>query len=128
MPEAPGLWPLAPGLWALIGLLFLLAIALLWQLCRHYRANAYRRAGLLLLRNAATTYEVNVVLKRVALAVYAREHIAPLHGRQWCEFLNSQAAGTLFPETAFEHSESAADKELKQQARHWIRRHKRTAL
>lgn len=116
LPEAPGLWPFAPGLWACIGLASLLGIALVWRVWNHWRRNRYRRAGLLLLANASTNYEVSVLLKRVALAVYPREHVAALHGDAWTTFLGFEAGAFATPET----SPSA---ELLKQAAHWIRSH-----
>lgn len=123
LPEAPGLWPFAPGLWALIGLVALLLIALAWQLWKRHQANAYRRAGIQLLRNATTSYDVNVVLKRVALAVYPREQVAPLHGADWIMFLNAQLNHTLF--TADSFAEEGLQSELSQLAAQWICKHQR---
>ncbi len=122
LPEAPGLWPFAPGLWALIGLVGLLLIAILWQLSKRHQANAYRRAGLQLLQSATSTYDINVVLKRVALAVYPREQVAPLHGADWTRFLNAQVSQALFTETSFADS---SENELRHQAEQWIRKHQR---
>ncbi len=125
LPDAPGLWPFAPGLWAAIALVGLLLIAVGWQLWKRHQSNAYRRAGLQLLQKASSTYDVSVVLKRVALAIYPREEIAPLHGAQWAAFLNQQVTRRLFAENAFADSDVVPNSELKQLAAQWIRQHQR---
>lgn len=117
LPEAPGLWPFAPGLWALIGLVVAVGIAALWLIWRQRKQNVYRRAGLLLLADASTTYEVSVILKRVALAVYPREQVAALHGDAWTTFLG-------FDQGVFASAEAPASAELRRLAAHWIRSHK----
>lgn len=117
LPEAPGIWPFAPGLWALIGLCVMVGIALSFWAWQRRKQNGYRRAGLQLLANTATTYEVSVLLKRVALAVYPREHVAPLHGEAWARFLG-------FEPNAFSKPEAPASAELRKLAAKWIREHK----
>lgn len=116
LPEAPGLWPLAPGLWALIGLVGLLGIAAIWWFWQQRQRNRYRRAGLLLLANASTTYEVSVILKRVALAVYPREEVAALHGAAWAGFLG-------FKGDVFVSAEAPVSPDLRKLAEKWIRKH-----
>ena len=88
-PDAVGAWPLAPTLTAFLvlilgGLLFIAVVTAL----RWHRA-AYRREALRLLRTAANPGEIMVLLKRVALAGWPREVVAPLHGEEWLNFLNN---------------------------------------
>ena len=89
IPPAPPLWPLAPGLWIALGVVTLLLALLVWTVLSRRRRNAYRRAGLSLLKDARTTHEASVILKRVALVAYPREQVASLHGDEWISFLAS---------------------------------------
>ena len=74
----------------------MLLITAAWFITQARRRNAYRRAGLTLLQSATTAYEINVVLKRVALAVFPREQVAALHGEDWIQFMRSTCPGELF--------------------------------
>ncbi|MEX0332833.1 MAG: DUF4381 domain-containing protein [Puniceicoccaceae bacterium] len=85
-PAAPGLWPLAPGMWLLLAVVLSLILFLAWSMVEQRRRNAYRRAGVLLLEEVGTTYELSVLLKRGALAVFSRGEGASLHGAEWVEF------------------------------------------
>ena len=53
LPAEPGLWPLAPGMWLLLSVLLSLLVWALWTQYDRRKRNAYRRAGLLLLRPIA---------------------------------------------------------------------------
>lgn len=95
-PSPVGFWPLPIGLAALAagGLAVLIGVALF--MLRRYRATAYKRQALKLLKlsEPAPTQQyaqfVNSVLKRVALTAYPTQkaRINPLFGEQWLEFLN----------------------------------------
>lgn len=122
LPDAPELWPFAPGLWIALALLALVIAAVIYMLRERRKQNAYRRAGLLLLKNANTNYEVSVVLKRVALAVFPREEVAALHGDAWATFLN-ETGPLKFEAQTFVSSEQSASTELKSNAAQWIRSH-----
>lgn len=96
IPEPVGLFPLAP-VWSCV-----MGIALVWItygliVCWiRYRRNAYRRAGLKLIRELETATSLDLglrgvdeVLKRVAMVAFSRERVAALWGADWIEFLRS---------------------------------------
>jgi hypothetical protein len=124
VPEPPPLWPPAPGVWVLlvIALAFVVALFLLWR--RSRARNAYRRAGLALLETARTVREVNVVLKRVALAAWPRPKVAPLYGDDWARFLDGCGARTRF--SSFGTNDDAVEppRELRRMAQRWIQHHR----
>jgi hypothetical protein len=123
LPAEPGIWPLAPGLWLLIFFVIgIVAVSGLMLLNRH-RRNAYRRAGLVLLLEVRTVYQLSVVLKRVALAAYPRELVASLHGGEWLAFLEKTCPGISLNQLLESEPESEADTELKESAGDWIRKH-----
>ena len=124
VPEAPPLWPPAPGVWVLlvIGLAVLIALVLWWWRAR--ARNAYRRAGLALLEDAQTTREVNVILKRVALAAFPRPKVAPLYGDAWAAFLDDSCSRTEFSSLGAVDSDDTPSRDMQSTARTWIRHHR----
>lgn len=124
VPEPPPLWPPAPGVWVLVivALAMLLALALLWRRAR--ARNAYRRAGLALLKNARTVREVNIVVKRVALAVFPRSAVAPLWGDAWVAFLDGTCGRARFAPLGEIDAEAEASSKLQSKAGIWIRHHR----
>jgi hypothetical protein len=124
IPEPPTLWPPAPGVWVLLVIALAVAIAL-FLLWRRTRArNAYRRAGIALLEDARTTRDVNVILKRVALAAWPRPEVAPLYGDDWAAFLDGNCARSRFSSLAPVDDATEPPRELTRSARIWIRHHR----
>jgi hypothetical protein len=118
------MWPPAPGVWLLLGILAAIILVFGRYFFLKWKRNAYRRAGLVLLDLARTGYDVSVVLKRVALAVFPREQVASLYGADWIAFLNRHCARSRFE--AIEGSMDAdteASPELIIRAGAWIRHH-----
>lgn len=124
LPDPPPLWPPAPGVWLLLIVIaaVVTALAVLWR--RRWIDNAYRRAGIALLEDARTTREVNIVLKRVALAVYPRPEVAPLYGDDWTSFLDSSCRGMRFADLVGVSDEADAPGKMRSLAQSWIRRHR----
>ena len=124
LPPAPPLWPPGDGFWIVL-LLLLVFAALAWRWRRQRRRrNAYRVAGLELLRKAKSVYDVSIVLKRVALAAWPREQVAPLQGVEWVQFLNGACRRARFDEDALSQPDSEAGKKLLSKAARWIRSHR----
>ena len=127
VPEPPPLWPPAPGVWVLLIVLAAVVAALVVFWRRRRADNAYRRAGLSLLGDARTTRDVNIVLKRVALAVFPRPEVAPLHGDEWAAFLDGSCPSARFSPFGDLEDDATATGELRALARTWIRRHRAPA-
>jgi hypothetical protein len=127
MPEPPPLWPPAPGVWVLLIVIaaVVTALAVFWR--RRWVDNAYRRAGLALLDEARTHRDVNIVLKRVALAVFPRPEVAPLYGTDWAAFLDHSCHGVRFSSLSDVEDDAEATRQVQSLARTWIRRHRRPA-
>jgi len=124
VPEPPPLWPPAPGVWVLliIVLAVLIALALWWRRAR--TRNAYRRAGLALLKNARTVRDVNIIVKRVALAAFPRSTVAPLWGDEWVAFLDGTCSRVRFASLDETEAEAEASSKLQSTAGAWIRHHR----
>lgn len=96
----------APGwyvLGAIVALLILVASVLLY---RQYKRNLYRRDALAFLTMQQTNlendsirllYEASILLKRIVMARYGREH-ASITGIAWVNFLNSVCKARPFDE------------------------------
>ncbi|MFQ3225926.1 MAG: hypothetical protein ACI8Z5_002195 [Lentimonas sp.] len=123
LPAAPSFWPPSSGFWILVVLILMLLIAITWFITQARQRNAYRRAGLTLLESANTVYEINVVLKRVALAVFPREQVAALHGENWIHFMQSTCSGEQFPTLSQSAEATPATESIRASARTWIRKH-----
>lgn len=126
VPEPPPLWPPASGAWVIliIVLCVLTALFLLWRRARD--RSAYRRAGLALLDGAGTAHEVDVILKRVALAAFPRPQVAPLYGDSWVAFLETTCPRARFAPIAAVDPAAAATPELRRLAGTWIHHHRAT--
>jgi len=140
----PVSWAPATAGW--LGVSLLLAALLLWagwRAWRRWRANAYRRAALVeleALRGAAAGLppalaigRTSALLKRTALARFARDRVAPLHGESWTGFLNATCEGSPFDaeiarslsETEYAPPAAGGDAEpVLVAAAQWIRHHR----
>lgn len=124
VPDPPPLWPPAPGVWVLLIVVLAVATAL-FLLWRRVRArNAYRRAGLALLKTARTTNDVNVILKRVALAAFPRPMVASLYGDEWFAFLDGTCRRARFSSLGEIDADAEVSAKLRSEACTWIRHHR----
>ena len=125
MPEPVSWWPLAPGVWVLVGFAVVVILVMTWRFYRSRQSNAYRRAGLALLADAGTAHDISVILKRVALVVFPRQHVASLYGQEWIAFLNQTCPRCDF--SSLLDKQSAPD-DLASLARIWINYHQSVTI
>jgi len=135
VPE-PVFWmPQTAGWWVLSGWLVAVCLLGLIKWLRRHRRNQYRRDSLEMLGridtgDADAAAQVAVIVKRTALAVYAREEVASLTGSEWAEFLARTADGDalvadsapLIARAAYHVDVSAAD--IVAPARRWVKVHR----
>jgi len=106
MPPPVSYAPATAG-WYILGALLVLAFA--WLVSRwlaHRRATRYRRDALSELaaiearlrgaERAAAFIDLDVLIKRVALAAYPRADVASLSGDAWLNFLDRSRGGRTF--------------------------------
>ncbi|WP_086999505.1 DUF4381 domain-containing protein [Rhizobium sullae] len=146
-PEPVSWMPQTWGWGVLAGALFVMLALAGVRLMLRYRANAYRREALSLLRgieeqlrNPASRRDgirnLGEVLKRTALAAWPRAEVASLSGDNWVRFLHEHegaAAGDalarLLDDFEYHGAEVVADLpsnvcgDLVVAARNWIERH-----
>ncbi len=121
VPEPVSWWPPAPGVWVLLCTVAVVVLVITWRFYRSWRSRGYRRAGLALLADAGTAYDISVILKRVALAAFPREQVASLYGKEWIAFLNHTC-----PQADLSNllTDQSASENLRKQGRNWIMAHK----
>lgn len=124
IPDAPPFWPPAAGAWVALGLVAAILLLVAWRLHTVRNRYAYRKAGLLLLPGAETVYDVSVVLKRVALAVFPRAQVASLYGDDWAAFLHKTCPRSYFRMLVSSDSGAAPGEDLVELASTWIRHHR----
>ena len=127
IPDAPSLWPPSPGLWVVLTAIAVVLMLFGYRLYLHWHRNRYRKAGLHLLDEAATEYEVSVILKRVALAAYPREQVASLHGAEWVAFLRKTSPRCSFSENFGGDQSRKVGQALMDSAAGWIKHHRSAA-
>jgi hypothetical protein len=123
IPDPPLFWPPAPGVWVALGIIVVIALFIGWRLHESRKRNAYRKAGLALMDNVRTSYDVSVVLKRVALAAFPREQVASLYGDDWVAFLHKTCPRSYFSVMVASDAGTPPDAELVELAGTWIRHH-----
>ena len=100
LPEAVSWWPPAMGWWLLLALGLSLFIVCIWWWQRRRKSNAYRRQALQelskiyshWLQNNDSYYfihNVQLLLRRSALAAYPAQDIPALNGDRWAAWLQS---------------------------------------
>ena len=124
IPDAPPFWPPAPGFWVALAMVAAISFFVAWRLYTARNRNAYRKVGLTLLDSAETAYDVSVVLKRVALAVFPREQVASLYGDDWAAFLHRTCPRSYFKALVSSNSDAERDEDLVELASTWIRHHR----
>jgi hypothetical protein len=77
-----------------------------------------------LLAGAASQREIDVILKRVGLAAFPRESVAPLYGDEWADFLDNTCSRCNFS-GLFSGPNPPSLELYREGARNWIRYHKR---
>ncbi|MGF6306271.1 hypothetical protein ABIB82_000309 [Bradyrhizobium sp. i1.8.4] len=109
LPREVSLWPQTWESRSAIALLLAVAIATVWWLVRHRRANRYRREALAELRameQASSSgreellTRLTLLVRRTALAAFPREQVASLAGPAWLSFLDRRYGGQEFSQGA----------------------------
>jgi len=124
IPDAPPYWPPASGVWVALGMVAAILLLVAWRLHVVRNRNAYRKAGLMLLGRAETAYDVSIVLKRVALAVFPREQVASLYGDDWAAFLHRTCPRSYFKALTSSDFGTEPGEGLLELASTWIRHHR----
>ncbi|NLR93023.1 DUF4381 domain-containing protein [Flammeovirga agarivorans] len=98
-PEKVDMTPSAPG-WYIVGGIFLLIMLVgVVKMYFNYLGNAYKRTAIQQINTINPqsqslnegVYQINTILKRVALTTYERENVAQLSGQDWINFLNDHS-------------------------------------
>ncbi len=137
LPIPVSLWPETWASQIAIAVLAVALIALVGWLAWRWWVNRYRREALAdlddILRGQPTVDALALLVRRTALAVFPRETVAPLAGKEWLAFLDrsyggsefSQGAGRSLSRSPYQRSADAAGDVNAAAAlvRRWIRTH-----
>jgi len=108
MPHPISWWPPAFGWWMIIVMLVMVVGLVLWARA-HRRRTRPRRVALAQLKEVKQQYAVHSddqwvitqlsnLLRRYALAVFSRSHVAGLSGQSWLKFLDNTGGTNQFSE------------------------------
>ncbi len=136
-----------PGWYVVAGLIVLLLAGLVWLLIKQYQLNRYRKHALLLLADTEKkytdqkafdllVYEVDLLIKRIAMSRYGRQNVSGLRDGQWTEFINrtwreksfDAQDEVLLNQTIYQTKQEVTANEAQaftQKTRRWIKKHKR---
>ena len=130
VPPPVSWWPPAAGWWIVFAVLVLAMLIGVIRAWKSWNANAYRRAAMRELQEAANLSEVSGILKRTALCAFPREQVASLSGWEWAVWLGKTAPIDVPDKVAeclaggvFGIVESSCTDELREFTRAWITRH-----
>jgi hypothetical protein len=114
LPQDVAFWPPAPGWWLLAALLLAALAWFAWRRFRQWQESQRLRHALAELRTVLATfsavedeaarnragltllYQINSLLKRVALARHPGSGVAALTGRAWLDWLDAHGGGGAF--------------------------------
>lgn len=142
LPDVGGFWPPAPIWWLLACLLLGLLIWATWQWRNYKQARAYRKQALATLQkidanNPDCLHQCQRLLRRAALtaAPAARNQIAPLSGKAWFDYLNTQCSNMIFDpafidDVAHAHyrdanTDNTLNATMLQSTQRWLKEHRR---
>ena len=141
LPDTPAWWPPAPGWWLLAIVLLVAGVVVARWLVRQRRRNAAARQALHELESlrrrldhdADAGYfarELSKLLRRFALARFARSEVAALTGEDWLQFLDRHGgdgrflggAGRQLVEAPYRAQAQVSCAELAALVEQWVRR------
>ena len=127
-PVAPNFWPLAWGWYVIFGGILLLSLIVIYK--KMSSPLAYASREMKKIQKSASEKQLKLLsqlLKRVAMARYGREAIAPLSEDAWQEFLLAAAPKILTKEEAhqlayavYNPKPETPDKKLYSASQKWI--------
>ena len=127
-PVAPSWWPLAWGWYVILGIILLIALIIIYK--RSCSPLTYANREMKKIQKSAPEKQLKLLsqlLKRVAMARYGREAIAPLSEDAWQEFLLASAPKVLGEDEAhqlayaiYNPNPDTPDKNLISASQKWI--------
>ena len=124
----PDIWPLAWGWYVILGVVVFIALIIIYK--KISSPFAYANREMKKIQKSAAEKQLKLLsqlLKRVAMARYGREAIAPLSEDAWQEFLLAAAPNVLKPEQAhllayaiYNPKPEIPDKKLYTTSQKWI--------
>ena len=126
-PDPVTWWPPAPGWWLLGILLFCVFITLAmrgWKRWRHYRGTRYQREALQLLESMDHVADIALLIRRVAISAFGREHAATATWNEVCASMDEISLQLLTESQYRFNKDMPVDtiEHLRQQTELWIKK------
>ena len=136
-PAEVSYWPLQPGWYLVFGILLLGILILIIKSYRIWLRQVYKREAISQVSSLENDqnffFQLNIILKSVAIQTKGRDKVAYLSGKEWCDFLVQSKRGNAFSTEVlrgFEHSnyikkddgfEDKLIEEAKKESQKWIK-------
>jgi len=144
-PNAISAWP-AIGWWLLAALVLVVSVMSAWWVWRRWQRSRYRRQALSQLKQLQQHYNrlaetpentsalvraLNILLKRVALSHFERDHVSGLTGKTWLQFLDehghtngfSRGPGQVLANDVYQSALELNRQPLLDLCQAWIKKH-----
>ncbi|WP_115461951.1 DUF4381 domain-containing protein [Winogradskyella aurantiaca] len=139
-PTSVSYWPLQPGWYILIAIVIIVLILVAWNRYKKWLKNAYKRDAIKTINSlpndANFFFQLNSIIKAVAIESYGRNSVASLTGKEWtsflakpenCRDLNSKVLKSLESQQYQKHDSPIDDLIItatKFESINWIKKHK----
>ena len=139
-PVRVSYWPLQPGWYLLIAIVLILLLLMVWKRYKRWLKDAYKREAIKSVQTLSNDkdffFQLNQIIKAVAINSYGREKVASLSGKEWTTFLQKSEEAVVFSSNVLKSLESQQYQERENQTENsvidmhklesikWIKKHK----
>jgi len=105
-PSEVSFWPLQPGWYIIFCLLVIVLLFILRGQYKKWLRNTFKREAIAQIASLPNSinffYDLNTVLKSVAIQTKGRADVASMSGKDWSHFLNTSKKNTIFTSNVLE--------------------------
>ena len=139
-PVRVSYWPLQPGWYLLIAIVLILLLLMVWKRYKRWLKDAYKREAIKSIQTLSNDnnffFQLNQIIKAVAINSYGREKVASLAGKEWTTFLQKSEETVVFSSNILKSLESQQYQKRENQTENsvidmfkfesikWIKKHK----
>ena len=139
-PVRVSYWPLQPGWYLLIAIVLILLLLMVWKRYKRWLKDAYKREAIKSIQTLSNDkdffFQLNQIIKAVAIKSYGREKVASLAGKEWTTFLQKSEETVVFSSNILKSLESQQYQKRENQTENsvidmyklesikWIKKHK----
>lgn len=109
-PVRVSYWPLQPGWYLLMAIVLILLLLMVWKRYKRRLKDAYKREAIKSIQSLSNDndffFQLNQIIKAVAIKSYGREKVASLAGKEWITFLQKSKEGVISSSNVLKSLES----------------------